>query len=74
MKSRIRLYFKQRSENCARGRRRACTLENVYSVDYVGATRAGMEAMLFDVAGAYRESGLPRVESLDELKMHLHCY
>lgn len=46
---------------------------DVYSVDYVGATRAGMEAMLFDVAGAYRESGLPRVESLDELKTHLQC-
>ena len=46
---------------------------DVYSVDYLGATRAGMEAILFDVAGAYRESGLPRVESLDELKTHLQC-
>ncbi|MGE5206978.1 MAG: HAD family hydrolase [Chlamydiota bacterium] len=40
---------------------------DVYSVDYVGATRAGMQAMLFDVSGTYRESGLPRVESLQEL-------
>ena len=46
---------------------------DVYSVDYLGATRVGMEAMLFDVAGAYRESGLPRVESLDELTTHLRC-
>jgi HAD superfamily hydrolase (TIGR01509 family) len=41
---------------------------DVYSVDYLGATRAGMQAMLFDIAGAYRESGLPRVESLEELE------
>jgi HAD superfamily hydrolase (TIGR01509 family) len=41
---------------------------DVYSVDYQGATRAGMQAMLFDASGAYRESGLPRVESLEELE------
>ena len=41
---------------------------DVYSVDYVGATRAGMQAMLFDASGTYRESGLPRVESLEELR------
>ena len=40
---------------------------DVYAVDYRGATRAGMEAVLFDVCGAYREKGLPRVESLEEL-------
>jgi putative hydrolase of the HAD superfamily len=44
---------------------------DVYSVDYVGATRAGMQAILFDVSGAYRESGKPRVESLEELEMKL---
>jgi putative hydrolase of the HAD superfamily len=44
---------------------------DVYSVDYLGATRAGLQAMLFDVSGAYRESGLPRVESLDELRAKL---
>jgi HAD superfamily hydrolase (TIGR01509 family) len=37
---------------------------DVYSVDYVGARNAGMQAVLFDVAGAYRERELPRVESL----------
>jgi len=41
---------------------------DVFSVDYAGATRAGMQAILFDVSGAYRESGLPRVESLEELE------
>lgn len=40
---------------------------DVYSVDYRGATCAGMEAVLFDVCGAYRDKGLPRVESLEEL-------
>ena len=44
---------------------------DVYSVDYLGATRAGMEALLFDVAGAYRDRGLPRVESLEELQQWL---
>jgi len=41
---------------------------DVFSVDYAGATRAGMQAILFDVSGAYRESGLPRVESMEELE------
>jgi len=41
---------------------------DVYSVDYVGARRAGMQAVLFDVAGAYREREFPRVESLLHLE------
>jgi HAD superfamily hydrolase (TIGR01549 family) len=41
---------------------------DVYSVDYVGATQAGMHAVLFDVAGAYRDREFPRVESLGELE------
>jgi HAD superfamily hydrolase (TIGR01509 family) len=41
---------------------------DVYSVDYVGAMNAGMQAVLFDVAGAYRDRDLPRVESLAELE------
>jgi putative hydrolase of the HAD superfamily len=41
---------------------------DVYSVDYVGATNAGMQAVLFDVAGSYREERFPRVESLTELE------
>lgn len=44
---------------------------DVYSIDYVGARNAGMQAVLFDVAGAYREHGLPRVESLTELESWL---
>ncbi len=44
---------------------------DVYSVDYLGATAAGMQAVLFDVAGAYRDKGLPRVESLEQLENHL---
>jgi HAD superfamily hydrolase (TIGR01509 family) len=40
---------------------------DVYSVDYRGATSVGMQAVLFDVPGAYRDKGLPRVESLNEL-------
>jgi len=45
---------------------------DVYSVDYVGARNAGMQAVLFDVAGAYREREFPRVESLNELETWLN--
>src|SRR5579872_515027 len=44
---------------------------DVYSVDYVGARNAGMQAVLFDVAGAYRNQEFPRVESLNELEAWL---
>lgn len=46
---------------------------DVYSVDYMGATRAGMQAVVFDVAGAYRENGAERVASLEELETMLQC-
>jgi putative hydrolase of the HAD superfamily len=45
---------------------------DVYSVDYVGARKAGMQAVLFDVAGAYREQQFPRVESLARLQNWLN--
>jgi putative hydrolase of the HAD superfamily len=44
---------------------------DVYSVDYLGATGAGMRAVLMDVSGAYRERGVPRVEDLLELQLAL---
>jgi FMN phosphatase YigB (HAD superfamily) len=44
---------------------------DVYSVDYVGARNAGMEAVLFDVAGAYRHRHEPRVESVEQLETWL---
>jgi putative hydrolase of the HAD superfamily len=44
---------------------------DVYSVDYLGATSVGMRCVLFDVSGAYRDAGVQRVESLEELQMVL---
>jgi HAD superfamily hydrolase (TIGR01509 family) len=44
---------------------------DVYSVDYTGATNAGMQAVLLDVAGAYRNRREPRVESLEQLESWL---
>jgi HAD superfamily hydrolase (TIGR01509 family) len=44
---------------------------DVYSVDYIGARNAGMQAVLFDVAGTYRGQEHPRVESLSELESWL---
>ena len=41
---------------------------DLYSVDYVGARKVGMQAVLFDVAEAYREREFPRVESLAGLE------
>jgi len=41
---------------------------DVYSVDYLGAAGAGMQAVLMDIPGAYRDKGVPRVESLEELQ------
>src|ERR1700751_4179557 len=44
---------------------------DVYSVDYLGARNAGMQAVLFDVAGASTHRDFPRVESLPELESWL---
>lgn len=44
---------------------------DMYSVDYRGARNAGMQAVLLDVAGAYRDRELPRVESLEQLETWL---
>jgi HAD superfamily hydrolase (TIGR01509 family) len=44
---------------------------DLYSVDYVGARNAGMRAVLFDVAGTYRDRDLPRVQSLTGLETWL---
>ncbi|HLW55025.1 MAG TPA: HAD family hydrolase [Candidatus Angelobacter sp.] len=52
---------------------RALYVGDLYSVDYLGARGAGMEAILFDVAGAYRDKGPLRVESLSELQQMLQA-
>jgi putative hydrolase of the HAD superfamily len=44
---------------------------DMYSVDYLGATGAGLQAILMDVPGAYHERGVARVGSLDELRASL---
>jgi FMN phosphatase YigB (HAD superfamily) len=46
-------------------------LGDMYSVDYVGATGVGMQAVLMDVPGAYCDKEVPRVESLAELSKWL---
>jgi HAD superfamily hydrolase (TIGR01549 family) len=44
---------------------------DMYSVDYVGARNAGMDAALFDVSGAYRDRQGPRVGSMEQLEQWL---
>lgn len=41
---------------------------DIYSIDYAGARNAGMQAVVLDVAGAYRGREFPRVESLAGLE------
>lgn len=41
---------------------------DVYSVDYLGASGAGMQAVLMDVAGAYRDREAASVKDLIELQ------
>jgi len=41
---------------------------DVYCVDYLGSTAAGMQCVLFDVSRAYTQKALPRIESLEELE------
>ena len=50
---------------------RSLYVGDFYSVDYLGATRSGMKAILLDVSGAYRGQDLPRVESLEQLEAAL---
>lgn len=47
---------------------------DVYAVDYLGATQVGMHSIVFDVVGAYKDKGLPRVESLEELEAQLDSH
>jgi HAD superfamily hydrolase (TIGR01509 family) len=45
---------------------------DLYSVDYVGSRNAGMQPVIFDVAGTYRDRDLPRVETLSQLEEWLN--
>ncbi len=46
-------------------------LGDVYSLDYLGAKGVGMAAALMDVSGSYRDTGHPRVESLEEFRLRV---
>ena len=63
--------FRQALKSMAATPQESLYVGDVYSVDYVGATGAGMQAVLMDISGAYRKKGLPRVESLAELQSAL---
>ncbi|HWR15561.1 MAG TPA: HAD family hydrolase [Terriglobales bacterium] len=44
---------------------------DIYSIDYLGATAVGMQAILMDLFGTYTNNGVPRVGSLEELEQVL---
>jgi len=60
--------FRQALETMKAAPEESLYVGDVYSVDYLGATGAGLQALLMDAAGAYRNKGVPRVESLEELQ------
>jgi FMN phosphatase YigB (HAD superfamily) len=47
---------------------RSLYLGDIYAVDYLGAQKAGMSAMLMDIAGVYSQTDLPRIGLLSELE------
>jgi HAD superfamily hydrolase (TIGR01549 family) len=63
--------FRQALQNANAAPEESLYVGDMYSVDYLGATGAGMQGLLMDVPGAYHERGVPRVESLDELLTYL---
>lgn len=63
--------FRQALKNMNAAPEESLYVGDVYSVDYLGATGAGMQATLMDVPGAYRDKRVPRVESLEELHILL---
>jgi putative hydrolase of the HAD superfamily len=50
---------------------RSVYVGDIYSIDYLGARNAGMEAILMDVAGVYATRGLPRIESIDQVRQRI---
>jgi HAD superfamily hydrolase (TIGR01509 family) len=66
------LIFESALESLAVAPEESLYTGDVYSVDYLGSTQVGMNSVLFDVAGAYRDRGLPRVESLQQLEARLN--
>jgi HAD superfamily hydrolase (TIGR01549 family) len=44
---------------------------DIYGIDYVGATSVGMQAVVIDFPGVYKDSRFPRVESLGALVLHI---
>lgn len=41
---------------------------DVYSIDYVGATSAGMKAIIMDPYGTYANNGVPRITRLKDIE------
>ena len=44
---------------------------DVYSIDYLGAKSAGMQAVVFDPYGTYANNGIPRITRLEDLESRL---
>jgi putative hydrolase of the HAD superfamily len=60
--------FRQALESLKAKPEESLYVGDVYSVDYLGATGAGMQAVLMDVSDAYADKEVARVESLEALQ------
>lgn len=63
--------FRQALQSMEAAPQESLYVGDMYSVDYLGATGAGMHAVLMDGPGAYLERGVPRVDSMEALNAFL---
>ena len=63
--------FQAALESLGAAAERSIYVGDLYSVDFVGARSAGMQALLMDAAGVYAGTDYPRVASLDEIHPYL---
>jgi putative hydrolase of the HAD superfamily len=50
---------------------RSVYIGDIYSIDYLGARNAGMQAILMDIAGVYATRALPRIEHIDQVRQRI---
>ena len=60
--------FRAALESLGSAPERSLYVGDIQSVDYAGARAAGLHAVLMDIAGVYVDSGLPRVETMEDLE------
>jgi HAD superfamily hydrolase (TIGR01509 family) len=60
--------FRAATESLGAAPGRSLYVGDIYSVDFVGARSAGLQALLMDPAGVYADTPYPRVTALDKVE------